>query len=329
MGFVESVSLVPASLLAGFAFFLYSVRSQLRGNWLWLRSWGDRLNFYLWPSAPRNVVRLVDEHGRHLLFFDVPVMPEREGSVVLETPIGWLRSPLRARASRALTEIHGRPGPYELALRAAAGLGAAWAFYYYTGIALSNLGLMSIDPTFAMIAALMLVYPMLWWSVASRTGTEYWAFAWAGLAPPFIYVEPLLGDTISPMEYTRLRNRPVVIRVTSYARAALEEVKRSLGLGEESKTTAASVLGIAEMYELLIRKAAETTARARRIAEQRLGMQFVELRLGKLTIGRVAFMFLVFIIGVFVGLALGGGGIVVGPPPGHNVTLASGGVTAP
>ncbi len=318
MGLLDALSLVPLAILVGFAFFAYAVKTQLRGQWLWLRSWGDRLNFYLWPSAPGNVVRLVDEHGRHLLFFDAPVLPEREGSVIVETPIGWLRSPLKASSARAITDIHGRPGPYELALRAAAGLGAAWAFYYYTGVILANMGFLQLDSTFAIVAMLLLVYPMVWWSVASRTSTEYWAFAWAGLAPPFIYAEPLVGDTISPMEYTRIKNRPVVIRVTRYAREALEEVKRSLGLGRgksgKADTTAAAVLGIAELYELLIRKAADIKARATRVNELLGSFRGLEIRAGKITIGKVALYALFFAIGVFVGIAISGGGLVIGPP---------------
>lgn len=304
----EALYMLPVSLLAGFLFFEYARRSRWGAETLWLGSLSERLGFFLWPTPPANVVNLLMLNGESILLYNAPVRERKEG-VLIETPIGLVKAPEKAVQVRPLTAIFvpGRPSPLGLVVFALSGLIFAWLVFYYGYLLLG----LEPDATFWTIALVLMLYIYLWYQAASTNGVEYHEYEVRGMAPPVLHAVPS-SHIIGPLKQAKYTGTPILIRVTTSVRQALENVKRALGVQETSM--AAELLALGEAYNITIQKAVSLKTHAARISEALGAFRTLDFRLGKITVGKVALLFFVFVVGLLVGLALGGG-FVVGPPP--------------
>ena len=197
-----------------------------------------------------------------------------------------------------------------LVVFAMAGLIATWLSFYYGYLLLG----FEPDAVFATLAIVLFAYIYTYYQAASTHGVEYHEYEVRGLAPPYLHAVTTSTIT-SPIRQAKYLNIPILIRVTGTAREALDSLKRALGV--ESDSEVAELLALGEFTETVMRKAAPLKAEAARVEELFGVFRSLQFRFGKITVGRAALLALFFIVGVFVGFALGGGSVVVGPPPGQ------------
>ena len=315
----EPLALLPVSILLGFLLFVQLVRSRWQGNWLWLETWGDRLAFFLWPRPPVNAVKLITLSGEQLLLYNVSIN-ERKEQVIIDTPLGKVTTPEKASTVLPLTAIYlpGKPNPMTLVVYAMAGLIGAWLAYYYGYL------LMGLEPNavFITLTIVFFAYVYMYYQAASTSGVEYHEYEVRGLAPPFLHAIPS-STMISPLRASRYTGTPILIRVSKSVQEALDLVKKALGVEETSQ--AAELLALGEAYDTVVKKAVSLRVHSSRIQEALGAFQTLSIQLGRITIGKVALMFFVFVVGVLVGWALGGGGIMIGPPPGQGYNFTGGG----
>lgn len=311
----EAFYMLPVSMLSGFLVFSYLAGS--RGNWLWLTSWGMRLGFFLWPRPPLKIVKLTMLDGGQLLLYD-PVVRERRDGLQIETPLGIVSTPGKGSTVLPLTAIYvpGIPNPMTLIVYALAGLISAWLTYYYGYLLLG----LEVDATFATLALVLMLYIYMYYNAASTSGVEYHSYEIRGLAPPFLHAVPS-SEVVGPLKTAKWSNTPILIRVTDKAREGLETLKRALGVEDAGQV--AELMATGELFHVVIQKATALKAGATRVSEALGAFNTLEFRIGRLTLGRTALMLLVFLVGIIVGWALGGGTVVVSPVP-HNATLTGG-----
>ena len=313
--------ILPAAYLIGFLVFNNMVVS--RGGYPgWLDTVRDRLAFYVWPRPPVNVVRLIMPNGDQALLYNLRVR-ERKDGVIIDTPLGLLRSPEKGSLVLPLTSIHlpGRPSPLTLVVYALTGLIAFWLLFYYGYI------LLGYEPdivfwTFALVAML---YIYMYYTAAANTGVEYHEYEVRGLAPPYLHAVPSSLVT-SPIKAAKWLNIPIHIRVSKTAKEALDSLMNALGVKSESEV--AELLAIGEFTETIMRKAAALRVEASRVEELFGAFRTLRFSFGRITVGKVALLFFVFSVGLLVGLALGGG-FAIGPPPEALAHVNSTGVVGP
>lgn len=314
----EPLALLPVSILLGFLLFVQLVRSRWQGNWLWLETWGDRLAFFLWPRPPVNAVKLITLSGEQLLLYNVSIN-ERKEQVIIDTPLGKVTTPEKASTVLPLTAIYlpGKPNPMTLVVYAMAGLIGAWLAYYYGYL------LMGLEPNavFITLTIVFFAYVYMYYQAASTSGVEYHEYEVRGLAPPFLHAVPS-STMISPLRASRYTGTPILIRVTKSVKEAMDLVKRALGVEETSQ--AAELLALGEAYDTIVKKVNRS-----RVHDTRIELVFdparsVQIQLGRITVGKVALLFFVFIVGFLLGLAVDGS-ILIGPPPGHGYNFTGGG----
>jgi len=320
---IEAILMLPIALLTGYLFFELQAR-KWGPDAFWLKTAGERLNIFLWPSPPRNVVRIIMPNGMDALLYNVNVEEKRDG-VIVNTPLGKLRAPETGKLLLPLTAIYlpGRPSPMTLVVYALSGLIAAWLTYYYGYLVLG----LEANATFGLIAAMLLAHIYLYYRAASTTAmTEYHEYEVTGLAPPFLHAVP---RNISPVRRAKYLNQPILIRVTKTAKESMKNLKRALSLQSDSEV--AELLATGELVEVLFQNATRIRAGAMRV--EKLLTSFEKARLafsmGRITVGKVALMALMFIVGLVVGLAMGGTDIVVGPPPADYTGYPAGSYPAP
>lgn len=315
----EPLALLPISLLLGFLVFVQLVRSRWRGDWLWLQSWGERLGFFLWPRPPVDIVKLITLSGEQVLLYNVPIR-ERKERVIIDTPLGKVTSPEKASTVLPLTAIYlpNKPSPMTLVVYAMAGLIAAWISYYYGYLLLG----LEPGPMFLTLAIMLLVYIYMYYQAASSNGVEYHEYEVRGLAPPFLHAVPS-SAMVSPLKVAKYTGTPILIRVSKSVQEALDLVKKALGVEETSQ--AAELLALGEAYDTVVKKAVSLRVHSSRIQEALGAFQTLSLSFGKITVGKVALLFFVFIVGFLLGLAMDGS-IMIGPPPqGYNMSGFGGG----
>ena len=314
---LEAFILLPVSLLLGFSVFSYLVNSRWGGDWLWLTSWSERLGFYFWPRPPYNVVKLVMLNGTPVLLYNLPVK-ERKNSIEIETPLGILSSPDKGSTVLPLTSIYipGIPNPMTLVVYAIAGLIFSWIFFYYGYLFLG----LPTDSSFATLALVLMIYIYVYYNAAASNGVEYHSYEIRGLAPPYLHAVPS-SEVVGPLKAAKYNNTSIIIRVTKSVKEALGNLKRALGV--ESTSEVAELLALGEFVDVIMKKATMLKVEATRVEETFGAFHNLRLAVGRITIGRAVLLLIVFIIGVAVGFALGGGGgLAIGPPPGavHNAT---------
>jgi len=309
MGY-EALMALPVAFLVGYMVFEYMIRSRWGGYALWLQSAGERLSFFMWPRPPYNIVHLIMPNGDHALLYNLNIR-ERKDGVLIETPLGYLRSPEKGSTVLPLTAVYlpGYPNPMSLVVYAIAGLITAWIVYYYGYLFLG----LPTDATFGILSLVFMFYIYLYYNAASTSGVEYHEYEVRGLAPPYLHAIPSSTVT-SPIKQAKYLNIPIHIRVTKTAREALEAIKNALGVSSESEI--AELLATGEFTEIVMRKAAALKVEATRVQEIFSAFHNLRFAFGRFTVGRAVLLLIVFIIGVAVGFALsGGGGLAIGPPP--------------
>ncbi len=310
---INELSLLPVSFLIGFLFFVFMVQSRW-GTWLWLHSWGERLAFFMWPRPPLRVVKLTFLDGTQYLLYN-PAIEEQRGSAYIETPWGAVRVPELAKIVLPMTAIFlpGAPNPLTLVVYAMSGLIAMWLSYYYGYL------LLGLEPTdtFILIALILMIYVYLWYQTASTTGVEYHSYEVRGLAPPAIHAVPS-SELVGPLKAAKYWNTPIHVKISRQAREALYMIRDALGVQDVNE--AASILAKAEFMETILQKSSELRVNAQRVQEALDAMIKLRIHLGRITVGKVALMFFVFLVGLLVGWALGGGSVVIAPVQ-HNSTV--------
>jgi len=273
-----------------------------------VRGWRERLSFFLWPRPPRNVVRIIMPNGQDALLYNLNVEEKQDG-IIINTPLGKLRAPEKAALNLPIASIHlpGKPSPMLLVIYAITGL-AIWFMTYYYGYLFSGF---ETNAFYWFYTILLGLFIYIYYTAASSTAmTEYLEFE--GIAPPFLHAVP---RNISPVRRAKYLNQPILIRVTKTAKESMRNLKRALSLQSDSEV--AELMATGELVEVLFQNATRIRAGAMRV--EKLLTSFEKARLafsmGRITIGKVALMFMMFIVGLAVGLALGGTDIVVGPPP--------------
>ena len=319
----EAIFILPVSLFVGFLLFEGLIRSRWGGYGLWLHSVGERLSFLLWPRPPANVIRLIMPNGDTTLLYNLKIKEEKNG-VLIETPLGYLRSPEKGSTVLPLTAIYvpGIPNPLSLIVYALAGLITAWLTFYYGYLFLG----LEPDATFATLALVLILYIYTYYNAASTSGVEYHEYEVRGLAPPYMHAIPSSNIT-SPSKQAKYLNIPIHIKVSKSAKESLQALKRALGV--ESDSEVAELLAKGEFTETIMRKAAALRVEATRVEEAFESFRNLRLvfSIGRITLGKVALLFFIFIVGLLVGLALGGSSLIVGPPEQvvHNATAVVGG----
>ena len=295
---------LPIAYLIGFLFFDAAVRGKYPG---WLDTLGERLAFYMWPRPPRNIIRLIMPNGDQALLYNQNVKERKEG-VIIDTPLGHLRSPEKGSIVLPLTSIHvpGRPSPLSLVAYAAMGLIVFWIVFYY-GYLLAGY---TADTVFWTLILVSSIYIYMYYTAASTSGTEYHEYEVRGLAPPYLHAVPSSLVT-SPIKAAKWLNIPIHIRVTKTAKEALDSIKNALGV--ESDSEVAELLAIGEFTETIMRKASALRVEASRVEEIFGAFRTLRFQVGRITIGKVALMALMFFVGLLVGWALSGGSVVVVP----------------
>lgn len=328
----EALLFLPVAFLIGFLTFEYMIRTRWGGYALWLHSISERLSFYTWPRPPWNIVRIIMPNGDQALMYNVKVEEGKQG-VTIETPLGLLKSPEKGSTVLPLTAIYvpGLPNPLSLVVYAVAGLITMWLAFYYGYLFLG----LPTDAAFYTLTIVLMLYIYAYYNAASTSGVEYHEYEVRGLAPPYLHAIPSSTIT-SPIRQAKYLNIPIYIKVSKAAKDALETVKRALGV--KSDNEAAELLAKGEFTEVIMEKATALRVEATRVEEAFNGFRNLRFAFGRFTVGRAVLLLIVFIIGMAVGFALGGGGgLAIGPPPGavhnatvthamHNATVMGGGV---
>ena len=315
----EPLAMLPLSILLGFLFFAWLVRSRGRGDWLWLGSWGERLGFFLWPRPPANIVKLITLSGEQVLLYNVQIN-ERKEQVIIETPLGKVTVPEKASTVLPLTAIyvHGKPSPMTLVAYAMAGLIAAWLAFYYGYLLMG----FQPDAIFATFTIVLFIYIYLYYQAASTTAaTEYHEYEIRGIAVPFMHAIPS-STMISPLRAARYSGTPILIRVSKSVQEALDLVKKALGVEETSQ--AAELLALGEAYDTVVKKAVSLRVHSSRIQEALGAFQTLSFSIGRITVGKVLLAFLLVGLGFAIGWAMHGSIVIVppgqAPPPVANMS---------
>ena len=300
----EGVAVV-SSFVFGFSVYYYIVVGKARG-WGWLRTWGDRLAFFIWPYPPRVAVEVLYPSGRKEIHYDVEYERGEDGRVVFRLPHMHLTLHGAQSERRGLTYDSGTPeSPLVLMLAGLGGL-STFLFVLYSLFAFA-LGYGNA----AIPIAGTWIYLYLWYNAARTSYYPLYKALIVGYSGDSATALPS-PETVGPRVFFQLaRNNPVVIRVHREARAALEETARLVG---GDKSAAAEVLATSTGY-VTMRRA--LTAMQHRLAEARLAERNLLVMTGEYmlrpTIARALAFLAVFLLGVALGWMLGGGGISISP----------------
>lgn len=312
MGLLLNLFFVVSGVFVGFAWFYYMVNSQV-GEWFHLSNWRQRLNFFLSPFPPQNMVVLVGLSGEARVYVNAEIKSTEKGYTIT-TPEGVIYSPVLKPKLISILESAVVPRvftPYALGWRVLAGwmVGFLWG-YYGIVLATPEIGF-NID--FMIPVILLLNYAIyMMGNVLSKLTTpnmETHVLTAKAVNPPTITAIPTVGPLgMSPVEAAKLENIPIQVKVDKEAVKTLEEIKETLGVDTHA---AAELLASAHLLRLYRQKIASILARITPLIEAERVTTRIELL--RLAVPRLIIVLLIFGLGLLVGWALGGGDIVFAP----------------
>ncbi len=312
MGLLLNLFLVATGVLVGFLWFYWLVSNQVK-EWFHLPKLGDRFRFFLSPYPPNNMVVLVGLSGEARVYVDAEIKSTERGYTI-NTPEGVIYTPVLKPKLLSILESAIVPRvytPYALGWRALSGwmVGFLWGYY---GIILATPEItLSID--FIVPLILLFNYVVyLMGNVLNKLTTpnmETHVLTANAINPPTIKALPAVGPLgLSPVEAAKLRKEKIEVKVDKEAVKALEEIRETLGVDSHA---AAELLTSAHLLRLYRQKIGSMLARVAPLIEAERVVSKVELL--RLAVPKLVVVIIIFVLGLIVGWALGGGDIVFAP----------------
>ncbi|MEB3861473.1 MAG: hypothetical protein GSR84_04545 [Desulfurococcales archaeon] len=317
----EIVKVVVASLIiyAGFGFFTFValVRSQLGGDWGWLRSMGERLAFFLAPTPPRNMVILTELDGETHAYYNVKIEKADKAYEIHLPHAKYLAPKIKESWSDLLGSNYPVPEstPYNLAIRAIGGLMVGAYMIYLMAIS-GGLGLVETQAGQAALVAaaiLAVAHTLLAYRSAMIPNLKVVELVELGISSPGTrYALPSIGPRgMSPVEFAKLQAYELKVEVP---REVKELYERLLQRYKHEDLALAKLLALAEEAERL--KVEISEVKRREVYSQQMARAYFLQHAIRVAFSRPLALFLAVVIGIVIGYALGGGDIVfVGQPP--------------
>ena len=316
---VARVLLVSMVVYVGFSFFAFAatVRSQLGGDWGWLRGLGDKLGFQLGPRPPGNMVVLTELDGSTHAYYNVRIERGRNGYEIHLPHAKYLAPRIKESWSDLLGSNYPVPEstPYNLAIRAIGGLMVGAYMIYLMAIS-GGLGLVETQAGQAALVAatiLAIAHTLLAYKTAMVPNLKVIELVeWGISSPGTRYALPSIGPRgMSPVEYAKLQGHELKVEVPGEVRELWE---RLLKRYEHEDLALARLLAKAEEAERL--KVEISAVKRREVYSQQMAKAYFLQHAIRIAFSRPLALFLAIVVGIVIGYALGGGDIVfVSQPP--------------
>ncbi len=324
----ETVQAMILSLVSfmgfGFLTFVVLVRSQLGGDWAWLRTLGERFSFFLSPRPPENMVVMTYLDGRSEVFYNVKIERVRRGWEV-RLPHATYFAP---KIKESWTDLLGsnypvrQSTPYNIAIRAIGGLMTGAYIVYILAISNAFDYVQTEAGRSVLVASALLAifYTVLAYRQAMVPNLRVVELVEWGISPAGRYALPSIGPRgMSPIEYAKLQGYELKVEVPSEVRELFEKLRERY---QRDDIALAKMLAKAEEAEKLKVEIGEV--KRREVYSREIARHMVLTQVFRFSIPRLAVIVLVLLVGVLIGYALGGGSIVFVPPE-----AASAGAGAP
>lgn len=314
MGVIGNMLLVFSGIPLGFIFWYIMVARQV-GDWMHLRNFWDRLNFFFMPFPPKNVIAILWPNGNVDVHVDAEVNSD-SGGYTIRIPGGLLWTPKLPWKTLSLIEtgvVPRVPTPYALTWRVLAGWMFAWIWGYYALIMPAETISLTAPEFFMPITTLvaLVIYIFTIFKSVITPNVPTTMLVVRSIIGNVMHAEPAEGPLgVSPIEKARLRGEKIVIKVPENAERIFNEIRRMLRVPPDA---AAEILAKLNLFAVYRKSLTGMQAHYKPLHE--IAKAYVQMNVVRITVGRAILIAVIAGIAFLAGWALGGGAIVIAPAP--------------